>query len=61
MNWLRWHTFRFLSWIGWKICPEPHRSRLQAAMPTWGEIDEAQLEGDLRAGLQDISFGQRGG
>lgn len=57
MSWLRWTTFKFLSWVGWKICPEPHRSNLQAVMPPWGEIDEHQLEGDLRHELRDISFG----
>lgn len=63
MSWLRWQTFRVLSFIGWKICPEPHRSRLQAVMHSWDEIDEDHIasacEGALIRELSDINFGSR--
>ena len=29
---IRWWFFKRLSEIGWRICPEPHRSRLQARL-----------------------------
>lgn len=35
MTSFRWWLFKRLSAIGWRICPEPHRSRLQSVMPTW--------------------------
>ncbi len=46
MIWLRWQAFRFLSWVGWAICPEPHRSRLQRVLPEWEDI-EPQLAAAL--------------
>lgn len=39
MRAFRWWLFKRLSAVGWRICPEPHRSRLQSVMPTWGECD----------------------
>lgn len=45
---LRWWLFRRLSELGWWICPEPHKSNLQAVMPTWGAIAKA------RAALQGV-------
>jgi hypothetical protein len=35
---LRWWLFKRLSSFGWWICPEPHKSRLQASMPTWDDL-----------------------
>lgn len=36
MNKLRWNLFKIISYIGWKVCPEPQRSRLQHLMgPEW--------------------------
>ena len=35
---LRWWLFKRLSELGWWICPEPHKSRLQAVMPTWAAL-----------------------
>lgn len=29
---LRWRAFVALSWVGWRICPEPHRSILRGSM-----------------------------
>jgi hypothetical protein len=40
MTTLRWQLFKILSYIGWRICPEPHRSNMQAMMPSWQEIKE---------------------
>lgn len=34
----RWWLFKRISAVGWWICPEPHRSDLQAVSPTWAEI-----------------------
>lgn len=52
MNWLRWHAFRLLSSIGWAICPEPHRSRLQAVLPQWDDLEPC-----LAAMLEEELFG----
>jgi len=42
----RWWLFHRLSEFGWGICPEPHKSRLQAAMPTWEDVRaKAQEDG----------------
>lgn len=38
---LRWWLFKRLSSLGWWICPEPHKSRLQSVMPTWRQVDSA--------------------
>lgn len=35
---LRWWMFKRLSAFGWWICPEPHKSRLQSALPTWDDV-----------------------
>lgn len=45
---IRWWMFVRLSSIGWWICPEPHRSRLQSVMPSWKDIESgrAALEGE---------------
>lgn len=51
MIWLRWRAFRFLSVIGWAVCPEPHRSRLQAVLPQWDDL-EPQLAAMLADELQ---------
>lgn len=37
----RWWLFKQLSALGWWVCPEPHKSRLQRAMPTWKELGDA--------------------
>lgn len=37
----RWWLFKQLSALGWWVCPEPHKSRLQRAMPTWKELSDA--------------------
>gem|GEM_PF-2727540 len=37
---IRWQIFKALSWVGWKICPEPHRTRLQRVTPTWKEYEQ---------------------
>lgn len=57
MNWLRWHAFRFLSHIGWMICPEPHRSRLQSVLPQWDDL-EPQLAAMLEDELSCASEGR---
>jgi hypothetical protein len=36
---IRWHIFKILSEIGWRICPKPHRSRLQQVMPQWEDLE----------------------
>lgn len=41
---LRWWLFKRLSVFGWWICPEPHKSRLQAAMPTWADVAERSAQ-----------------
>lgn len=38
----RWWLFVQLSNIGWRVCPEPHRSRLQRGIGSWDDI-EARL------------------
>ncbi len=35
MDGFRWWLFKKLSALGWWICPEPHKSNLQAATPSW--------------------------
>lgn len=42
MNAIRWWMFVKLSAFGWRICPEPHKSRLLAAMPSWDDIARCQ-------------------
>lgn len=44
MTQLRWWIFQRLSAIGWRICPEPHRSRLQNVTPTWQGVNPEQFE-----------------
>lgn len=39
INKLLWQIFKFLSWVGWKVCPEPHRTRLQSMSPTWKQYE----------------------
>ncbi|WP_158664945.1 hypothetical protein [Ensifer adhaerens] len=34
----RWWLFKRLSDFGWWVCPEPHKSNLQAKMPTWKDL-----------------------
>lgn len=36
----RWWLFKQLSALGWWICPEPHKSRLQSKMPTWKDLGD---------------------
>lgn len=43
----RWWLFHRLSELGWWICPEPHKSRLQSVMPRWSDIADSQA-GDTR-------------
>lgn len=38
MKSFRWWLFKRLSAFGWWICPEPHKSHLQAVMPRWGDL-----------------------
>lgn len=40
MNKFRWWLFKKLSQLGWWVCPEPHKSRLQSHMPTWSELPD---------------------
>ncbi len=35
----RWHLFKWLSHVGWWVCPEPHRSRLQRGIGSWQEVE----------------------
>lgn len=42
MNAFRWWLFKQLSWIGWAICPEPHRTNLHAVMPTWKDVEDQE-------------------
>lgn len=44
MREVRWWLFKRLSELGWWICPEPHKSRLQAAMPTWADLRAKEQE-----------------
>jgi hypothetical protein len=49
MTRLRWQLFKIISAIGWWVCPEPHRTNLQAGIPTWEQTDdliERALRGD---------------
>lgn len=41
MTSFRWWLFKRLSAFGWRVCPEPHRSRLQSVMPSWDVFDKA--------------------
>lgn len=36
----RWWLFKATSNIAWRICPEPHRTRLQSMMPTWRDVGD---------------------
>lgn len=50
INEIRWQIFLVLSWLGWKICPEPHRRNLNiiwnAQMSDYNRaIDRAKEEG----------------
>jgi len=40
MNRLRWRAFHLACRIVWWICPEPQRSRLQAGIPKWSEMEK---------------------
>ncbi len=42
INSFRWWLFKRLSSLGWWICPEPHKSRLQAVMPSWEALSKAK-------------------
>lgn len=48
---IRWWIFKKLSWLGWKICPEPDRSLLQSMMPTRAEW-EGRLSSLKKVGSQ---------
>lgn len=37
---LRWWLFKKLSALGWWICPEPHKSRLQSVTPSWKQMHD---------------------
>lgn len=32
MNKLRWKLFKVISWIGWKVCPQPQRREIMHIM-----------------------------
>ena len=36
----RWWLFKRMSELGWRVCPEPHKSRLQMVLPQWDEIEQ---------------------
>lgn len=36
---IRWWLFKQISVIGWKVCPEPHRTNLQIRMATWNDLE----------------------
>ncbi|MGN6147071.1 hypothetical protein [Rhizobium sp.] len=38
----RWWLFKQLSAFGWWVFPEPHKSRLQASMPSWSDLAKAK-------------------
>lgn len=40
MTAIRWWLFKKISVFGWWVCPEPHRTNLQAATPTWVQYDQ---------------------
>lgn len=44
MNAIRWWIFCRMSEIAWWICPEPQRSDIQAATPTWGDYERRVAE-----------------
>lgn len=39
MKRFRWRLFKGLSWIVWRICPEPHRSIIQQRTPQWADVE----------------------
>lgn len=47
LNNLRWWLFVQLSHVGWKLCPEPQRSRLHRGIGTWDDI-EARIKDTSR-------------
>lgn len=46
INKIRWQLFKAMSWVGWKVCPEQHRTRLQKGMPTWKEYEQYGVGND---------------
>lgn len=43
LNSIRWNLFKWMSGIGWKVCPEPQRSDLQRRLklggsPEWKDL-----------------------
>jgi hypothetical protein len=48
MTRFRWWLFRHISTLGWWICPEPHRSRLQRGIGSWSEIEYRITEADYK-------------
>ncbi len=54
VNELRWQLFKVLSWVGWKICPEPHRTRLQSVSPSWGELPAHNMTDDQKQNLKSV-------
>lgn len=47
----RWRLFRLLSAVAWRICPEPHKSALQASMT----IDKVMWDNPDRAFARDYA------
>ncbi len=45
MTEFRYWLFKKISAIGWRICPEPHRSNLQRGVGTWEEVHERMNRG----------------
>ena len=43
MNAIRWQIFKWLSALGWAICPEPQKSVLQDNLLSWKELEEIDI------------------
>jgi len=54
LNELRWQLFKALSWIGWKVCPEPHRTRLQSISPTWADLPAHDMTDHQKQNLKSV-------
>lgn len=45
VNWfsitvIRWQLFKWISAIGWMVCPEPHKTNLQKHMNDWRDMND---------------------
>ncbi len=54
LNEIRWQLFKALSWIGWKVCPEPHRTLLQSVSPSWADFPAHDLTDHQKQNLKSV-------